>query len=424
MTGARRPADELPTPSWGGALVAVVLAGQVLVVGGLTTWVLASVIGRSASAEVPATAWVVGAVAAAASLPLTFRWIGAGVEALVTEPWTVDASSLATLPPELHRPPEVLAAMARTIRDALDARSVQIEVFPSTPARPLEATTADAPWAAGATATAGPSTAAWVPVPLTLDGRDHGVVRVAARSGALRSAGQRRLLGDLVRQVAMVVAASKLREELESTREHLVLAREEERRRIRRDLHDGLGPSLAGIKLQLSALRRQLGPASRDVGAVDEIHRAVTDATAEVRRVVEDLRPSMLDDCGLVEAIRNLQMVPPTLRLTVDAPSPLPPLPAAVEVALLRIAVEAVHNTVRHAGATRCEVALGVDRTHATLVVTDDGGGFQDGARAGVGTAAMVERAGELGGTAAIGPAPAGGTRVTAVLPLRAGTPT
>jgi signal transduction histidine kinase len=151
-------------------------------------------------------------------------------------------------------------------------------------------------------------------------------------------------------------------------------------------------------------------------------------ATEEVRRLVEDLRPPMLDEFGLIEALRNLRFVPPDLVVDVVAPGAVI-LPAAAEVALYRIGAEALHNVVRHSRATRCELRLDVSGERVTLTVDDDGRGLpawtapRDTAsrgrrHTGVGILAMHERAEELGGTVAVGPSGCGGTIVVASIPL------
>lgn len=396
------------------------LGGQVLAVGGLILWGLTrSSGGVDGPSGTGIAAPIVTAVITAASVWISFGWVRARVAALLARPSPIGASPVGARPPELDRPAEVLAGMARTIRDALEVGGVQIETFPSPsgphPPRPAVRGT----WMAGATAVVGVAGDRWIEEPLTDAARVYGMVRVASGRREPRRRSESDLRRDLVRQAALAVSSCVLREEVESSRERLVLAREEERRRIRRDLHDGLGPSLAAVRLQLSALRRDLEPTDHRAATIDEICHSVGSATAEVRRVVEDLRPPLLDNCGLVEAIRNLPIVPATLALTVEAPSPLPHLPAAVEVALYRIAVEAVHNTVRHAAATRCTVELEVDGVHATLLVDDDGRGFEGADRPGVGTAAMEERASELGGTVSTEHPHDGGTVVRALLPLR-----
>ena len=228
------------------------------------------------------------------------------------------------------------------------------------------------------------------------------------------------LLGDLVRQAATAARASQLAEEVQRSRERLVTAREEERRRIRRDLHDGFGPALSGIVFQLEAARMTV---DRDPGRAREQLEAVStqvqDVVADVRRLVHDLRPPALDDRGLVGALRQ-QADTLALPVTVDAPDELAGrLPAAVEVAAYRIAGEALTNVARHAAASG--VRLRIDLAADTLLVevADDGVGIAPDRTAGVGLSSLRERAAELGGTTTITSPPAGGTVVTARLPLR-----
>jgi signal transduction histidine kinase len=218
----------------------------------------------------------------------------------------------------------------------------------------------------------------------------------------------------------LVMEFNRMTGDLQGARERLVSAREEERRRLRRDLHDGLGSVLAGVRVQLEAAGRAL---DRDPSRVEALLRDASQATAEaladLRRLVYALRPPALDALGLVGAVReHAQSLsgPDSPVFEVDAPDELPALPAAVEVAALRIAQEAMTNVARHAGATRCEVALALG-DGLRIEVRDDGAGV-NGAKPGVGTVSMQERAGELGGTLAIEPADGGGTVVRAVLPL------
>jgi signal transduction histidine kinase len=144
----------------------------------------------------------------------------------------------------------------------------------------------------------------------------------------------------------------------------------------------------------------------------------IRQATAEIRRLVYALRPPMLDEFGLADALRNLD---PTdgLARTVSVPAPMPVLPAAVEVAIYRIAAEALHNAARHAGATRCTVELTTSGDEVAFTVTDDGRGLPETYLAGVGHLSMRERSTELGGTIDIGTAPGGGTRVAVTFPSR-----
>jgi signal transduction histidine kinase len=216
------------------------------------------------------------------------------------------------------------------------------------------------------------------------------------------SAPEERLVRDLARQLGGALHARLLREDLQRARERLVLAREEERRRLRRDLHDGIGPALAGLTLKSETARAVLPPgadgASRQLHDLsEEIRRTVLD----VRRLVEGLRPPALDELGLAGACAQAAdrlTAGSELTASVLAPDDLPALPAAVEVAAYRIVVEAVTNTVRHARAGHCQVSINHRDTALTITVTDDGAGLHTTTSHGHGLAIMRERAEELGG--------------------------
>jgi signal transduction histidine kinase len=234
-----------------------------------------------------------------------------------------------------------------------------------------------------------------------------------------------RLLGDVAHSVALTVHAVELSTGLQLAREQLVTAREEERRRLRRDLHDGLGPALAAMVMQLDAASNTM---RRDPGAVEPIlvglRTQAQAAVADIRQLVYALRPPALDELGLVGAIRDcadrFAVVEGGARLDVsfDVPSPLRALPAAVEVAGLRIAQEAITNVARHARARSCRVSIAAGAA-LEIVVEDDGRGLADDHTAGVGLASMRERAAEVGGSCTITAAPGGaGTLVRAILPL------
>ncbi|MFB9447042.1 sensor histidine kinase [Dactylosporangium vinaceum] len=264
-----------------------------------------------------------------------------------------------------------------------------------------------------------PDGATIVVIPLRYLDLTLGSLRVSARRRDWLSAADVHLLQDLARQVAITLHAAGLTTALQQSREQLVAAREEERRRIRRDLHDGLAPTLAAIGLQLGVVQRTLRSdpdgAERLAG---ELRAAVRQATGDIRRLVYQLRPPMLDELGLAEALRNLSLAD-GLERTVTAPEPMPELPAAIEVAIYRIAAEALHNAARHAGASRCTVELSAGPDRVAIAVADDGRGLPDGYLAGVGHRSMRERSAELGGTIDIGPAAGGGTRVAATFPMR-----
>jgi signal transduction histidine kinase len=251
--------------------------------------------------------------------------------------------------------------------------------------------------------------------------------------GDVFTAADRRLLEDIARQAGVAVHAVRLTADLQRSRERLVTTREEERRRLRRDLHDGLGSTLAALHLQAGAIRTLM---QRDLAAADtevldlqaEIRAAITD----IRRLVYALRPPTLDELGLVGAIRQYAAqydLPGTphefdgcLRVAVEAPEQLPALPAAVEVAAYRIVQEALTNVARHAQARSCRICLSLPGGHDLQVeVSDDGVGLPKEPRAGVGLLSMRERAEEVGGTCVVEPAPGRGTRVLVKLPLAEG---
>jgi signal transduction histidine kinase len=238
----------------------------------------------------------------------------------------------------------------------------------------------------------------------------------------------RRLLGDLARQIGVAVhsvrageEAARLSVDLQRSRERLVLAREEERRRIGRDLHDGLGPQLAGLTMTLEAVRDLVradpGHAER---LLAELQGRAELAVEDVRRIAHQLRPPALDALGLVGALRSHAASHQRVQVTVDAPQPLPSLPAAAEIAAYRIVLEALHNVISHAEATSCRVMLQAERDPEALrvLVIDDGRGIPGEAPVGVGLQSMRERAAELGGSCVMRPADGGGTMVEAVLPL------
>jgi signal transduction histidine kinase len=240
--------------------------------------------------------------------------------------------------------------------------------------------------------------------------------------GEAFSDADRSLLEDLARQAEVAVHAVRLTTDLQHSRERLVTTREEERRRLRRDLHDGLGAQLAGLNVQAGTLRRLI---PRDPDAAEELvvelREELRSAIADIRRLVYDLRPPALDDLGLVEALRRLAerygSKDEPLSVLVRAPEDLPNLPAAVEVAIYRITQEALTNVARHARAHSCVVQLAVN-DDVTLEIVDDGDGIPAQRSAGVGLSSMHERASELGGNCIVQSVPMGGTRVLARLPL------
>lgn len=280
------------------------------------------------------------------------------------------------------------------------------------------------------------------PFDLLSRGSRIGYLLVAPRSqGDHLTQGERRLLGDVALHAAVAAETTRLIEHLQRSREQLVTVSEEERRRLRRDLHDGLGPTLAGMSMQVCAASRLLAPSEKASAILDALAKDLRTCTAEVRELVDHLRPTVLDD-GLAPALRAEcgRFTGPALHVTLTVDSDLQGLPAAVEVATYRIVSEALANVTKHAHATRC--AVSIQRTEQlTIEILDNGVGL-DACRApawgpaqaprqaprqapgqapgqrGIGLNSMRDRAEELGGQFAACAAVPTGTAIRVHIPL------
>jgi len=257
-----------------------------------------------------------------------------------------------------------------------------------------------------------------VVTPLAVAGEQVGELRVALRSGEKRARREDRELLDAVAPfVAAVVRSVDLAQQVQVEQQRVVAATEAERSRLRHDLHDGLGPSLTGIGLGLEAA--QSADPDRAAAILTRLRQEVAAALDEVRRIIDDLHPGALEQADLLSLLRakaeDLTSGTP-VRVTVDAPDDLPPLPPEVEGAAWRVVEEALTNVVRHAGATSCRVTLHVDEV-LRLEVVDDGRGYAGPREGGVGLGSMELRATRLGGRFGIAAADPG-TRVTLELPL------
>ncbi|MEU4395981.1 histidine kinase [Kribbella sp. NPDC023855] len=261
-----------------------------------------------------------------------------------------------------------------------------------------------------------------VPVELSYGGTTVGSLLVGLRSGESGlSQTDRNVLALVAVPLAVAVHATRLSSELQASREHLVAAREEERRRLRRDLHDGLGPTLTGVAFTADAAANLISvDPARASDLLGTLRMDTRAAIADVRRLVDDLRPPALDELGLVGALRqradqlSWRADGASVSVQVSADG-LPALPAALEVAAYRIATEALTNVVRHSRATSAVLSLRCG-PELEVEVTDDGPPNEVW-KPGVGLQAMRERAAELGGTFEAGPTPAGG-RVHATFPM------
>ena len=259
-------------------------------------------------------------------------------------------------------------------------------------------------------------------LPLVHQSERVGQLVIGWSSGSSLRRRDRAVLDDLVTHLAQVVSWVRLTLDLRRSSLAVTSAREEERRRLRRDLHDGLGPSLTGISLGLRTGLRQLGsgepaPQARALALMANLADEVDRTVDEVKRIVRDLRPTALDERDLPSAIVDLaRRMAPAVRVHLDLPATPIALPAAIEVATYRITSEALTNVVRHASATQCWVRLRVDGAVA-LEVVDDGVGLAPVPAPGVGLVAMSERVTELGGTLAVSNHEPHGTRLAVRLP-------
>ena len=254
-----------------------------------------------------------------------------------------------------------------------------------------------------------------------------GQLVIGLRSGEQQpTAGDERVLALLAAPLAVAVHATMLSGELTAARGRLILAREEERRRLRRDLHDGLGPTLTGVVLKADAARLLAhSDADKTAALLTELRSSVTDAVNDIRNLVYNLRPPELDGLGLAGSLREHaqrlthRVDGSPLAVRIDAPG-LAELPAAVEIAAYRIATEALTNVARHSAASAATVSVTTDGSTLCLQISDNGLAAESGTWSpGVGLASMAERAAELGGHCQAGPSRHGGV-VTVKIPLEA----
>lgn len=252
-------------------------------------------------------------------------------------------------------------------------------------------------------------------LPLALGADVEGRLSVAAGPSRRVSEADRRLLEELARHGGIAIRAGMLSESVAESRRTLVEAREEERRRLGRDLHDELGPTLASVTMQLSVVRELIG--SDPDGAAERLavlETASRGALERVRSIARELRPPVLDQLGLGEALRRVGEEQ-GVAVRVDA-QPMPQLPAAVETAAYRIGAEAIANVARHSTARTAVLRIEHPHDQLHLSISDDGPGMMPGTEWGVGLGAMRERAEELGGSFEVR-SDDGGTSVMASLP-------
>jgi signal transduction histidine kinase len=303
-------------------------------------------------------------------------------------------------------PDQVLPAVASTVADALKLPYVSVRA--GRPGMPPVRTVEQ-----------GTPTPTTEEFPLTHQGEEIGALVVGAPQRGLGGP-RRNLLQDLVLQAGAAVHSVVLTEELSASRQRTIAALEEERIRIRRDLHDGLGPALTGVVLKAEAAKNLMTPdPARAEQLMTDVSEQTRSAVDDVRRLVYGLRPPALDQQGLCAALQDFVARiggngAPAVAL--ELPTPLPRLGPAVEVAAYRIVTEALANVVRHSSAASARARLWVEDDALHLEVGDDGA-TSDGWVPGVGLTSMRERTEELGGGFAASGSPRGGL-VAAWLPL------
>lgn len=262
-------------------------------------------------------------------------------------------------------------------------------------------------------------------VPLESSGEQVGTLKVWPRLGESRlSTRDLQLIGNASAPLAHVASTVRLTGDLRRSQAALVSAGEEERRRIHRDLHDDLGPALAGQALLLDAAASTIDTDAERARELVERAKYRTDGVVEhIRALARDLRPVALDQLGLAPSLRQAASVAANGSARVEADiDELPDLPAATETAAYRIITEALTNALRHSHATSIHLRVGANGDRIVATVEDDGRG---GAPAkpnakghGVGMRSMFARASELGGDITVTSHPDHGTTVQMELPV------
>jgi signal transduction histidine kinase len=381
------------------SLTTCVVAGYLLVV-----TVLAALLQRAAGASLAVAASGVVALLVA---PLRTR-LQRSVDRLLYGARADPYASVAALARRLEgnvSPDEVLPAVARTITDELRL--------------PYAAFHLSGPDSDVAVAEHGAAHGDLIVLPVEYLGTRVGNLVVSTpRHGVGLRAAEQRLLADLARQAGAAAHGVATLIELRRSRERLVAAREQERRSLRRELHDDLGAMLTGAALGIDAVGNRMPTGSPAAEQLNRVRVVVSAAVADLRRIIDGMRPPALDEVGLVAAIRDRLLTlsdddGPDIEVSAGL---LPTLPPEVEVACYHVAVEAVHNAVRHAGARHVTVTLAATDGRFELVATDDGHGIQASAGRGQGMATMRQRVEEIGGRLDLATGP-NGTTVSATLP-------
>ncbi len=358
---------------------------------------------------------------------LVISFIATGIVAILFEPLRqrLQRAVNRLMYGERDDPATVLTRLSQRLDSALAPDSV-LETIVETLAQTLRLPYAaislaeDAPRFAS---TSNPPPSDLLHLPLHYHTERVGELILAPRApGESFSPADMKLISIIAQQAGVAAYTVRLNNDLQTSRERLVTAQEEERRRLRRDLHDGVGPTLASFsqRLETAAELIHTNP-QKSEKIIHALQKQVTETVADIRRLVYALRPPVLDEFGLVSAIREhltQYSGPRGIRVVFDVMEPMPPLPAAVEVAAYRIALEAFTNVVKHARASLCHVRIKIENASLLLEISDNGKGLPAETHAGIGLHSMRERASELGGEFAIEKEPSSGTTVRARLPI------
>lgn len=386
-----------------------VVYGAVVVATGAVYWIVVRLLGAGLGVTPGGIPNAVAIVAAVAAVRPLGNVLGVTVDRLRSPRRAYHAlTSLGHCLQASIVPDDVLPALAGTIAATLEVPYVAVEVGNDT-----EVTAA---------AVYGELREDVVVVPLVHHHEVVGRLTVAPKPGERLQPLDVRLLRDLAGQAGAAAYGVRLTADLRRSRERLVTAREENWRDVRRQLHDRLGP-LDGILLGIGAAANTLSrdDAEGTNALLARLKGELRSEIADIRALVDQLRPGSLDELGLVGALQRqaaLMALPPRpLVVTVEA-ADLGALPSAVEVAVYLIVSEALTNVRRHALARHCQIRLAVSGGWLELEVADDGLGLAPEFLEGVGVACMRERAAELGGSFSVGAGAAGGTSVCVEVPL------
>ncbi len=386
------------------SLTYLLLAGALAAVTLLVSTVVVSLVGRDRPTYALVLTVVAAVLAAGPLERLARRAIGRMLYGGRGDPYLVVAG-LARAIAEASGPEDTMTVVADAARRAVGAPFAKLAVGGT-----------------GRAVSVGTPADTTFSLPVTFHGEEQGVLSLAPRSPAEPFDDlDRRVLGDVAHQAGPAVAAALRTLDLERTREELVVAREEERRRLREDLHDGVGPVLAGLAFTVDAATTHVEPHQTRLAAqLDSVREQARRAIGNVRRVTRGLRPESLDELGLVGALHEIATRHPSadIRLELDGQLPWPALGAATEVAVLHVVAEAVSNAVRHGRAESVRVELCAADGLFTARVTDDGPGLPDAPTVGIGLESMRRRTEELGGRFTIGRAGDAGTQVQMEVPL------